>query len=67
MGLKTNDMYKPVQHAPRSVTDKLKVKYKAELKRLVSEGNITPISEFTELIKWIVPVAKNDSSLTLCL
>ena len=41
--------------------------YKAELDRLVKEGIITEVHDHTEWINSIVPVVKEDDSLSLCL
>ena len=61
------DSYKTVQHPPRSVPLGIQSVYKAELDRLVREGNITEVHEHTEWINSIVPVMKEDGSLRLCL
>ena len=65
--IKLKDSYKPVQHPPRSVPLAMQPAYKAELERLVKEGIITEVHEYTEWINSIVPVMKEDSSLRLCL
>ena len=65
--IKLKDSYKPVQHPPRSVPLGMQSAYKAELDRLVKEGIITEVHEYTEWINSIVPVMKEDNSLRLCL
>ena len=58
---------KPVQHPPRAVPEKKKQAYKDELERLCSLGIIEPVERHTEWINSIVPVAKPDGSIRLCL
>ena len=65
--IKLKDFYKPVQHPPRSVPLGMQSAYKAELDRLVREGIITEVHEYTEWINSKVPVMKEDGSLRLCL
>ena len=65
--IKLKDSYKPVQHPPGSVPLGMQSAYKAELDRLVKEGTITEVHDHTEWINSIVPVAKEDGSLRLCL
>ena len=65
--IKLKDSYKPVQHPPRSVPLGMQSVYKAELDRLVKEGIITEVHEYTEWINSIAPVMKEDGSLRLCL
>ena len=64
---KLKDSYKPVQHPTRSVPLGMQSAYKAELDRLVKEGIITEVWEHTDWIKSVMPVMKEDSSLSLCL
>ena len=56
--IKLKDSYKPVQHPSRSVPLGMQSAYKAELDRLVKEGIITEVHEYTEWINSIVPVMK---------
>ena len=65
--IKLQDSYKPVQHTPRSVLLGMQSAYKAGLDRLMKEGIITEVHNHTEWINSVVPVAKEDSSLRLCL
>ena len=65
--IQLKDLYRPVQHPPRSVSLGMQSAYKAELDKLVKEGFITEVHEHTEWINSIVPVMKEDSSLRLCL
>ena len=65
--IQLKDLYRPVQHPPRSVPLGMQSVYKAELDRLVKEGIITEVHEHTEWINSIVPVMKEDNSLRLCL
>ena len=65
--MKLKDLYKPVQHPPRSVPLGLQSAYKAELDRLMREGIITEVHDHTEWINSVVPVVKEDGSLRLCL
>ena len=58
---------KPVQHPPRAVPEKKKEAYKEELERLCSLGIIEPVEGHTDWINSIVPVAKPDGSIRLCL
>ena len=57
----------PVQHPPRAVPEKKKAAYKDELERLSSLGIIEPVEGHTDWINSIVPVAKPDGSIRLCL
>ena len=57
----------PVQHPPRAVPEKKKEAYKDELERLCSLGIIEPVAGHTDWINSIVPVAKPDGSIRLCL
>ena len=57
----------PVQHPPRGVPEKKKEAYKDELERLCSLGIIEPVAGHTDWINSIVPVAKPDGSIRLCL
>ena len=57
----------PVQHPPRAVPEKKKEAYKNELERLCSLGIIEPVAGHTDWINSIVPVAKPDGSIRLCL
>ena len=65
--IKLKELYKPVQHPPRSVPLGMQSAYKVELDRLVKEGIITEVHDHAEWINSIVPVMKEDSSLRLCL
>ena len=65
--IRLKELYKPVQHPPRSVSVAMKNAYKAELDRLTKEGIITEVKEHTEWINSIVPVMKSNGSLRLCL
>ena len=55
----------PVQHPPRAVPEK--EAYKDELERLCSLGIVEPEAGHTDWINSIVPVAKPDGSIRLCL
>ena len=57
----------PVQHPPRAVPENKKEAYKDELERLCSLGIIEPVAGHTDWINSIVPVAKPDGSIRLCL
>ena len=57
----------PIQHPPRAVPEKRKEAYKDELERLCSLGIIEPVAGHTDWINSIVPVAKPDGSIRLCL
>ena len=57
----------PVQHPPKAVLEKKKEAYKDELERLCSLGIIEPVAGHTDWINSIVPVAKPDGSIRLCL
>ena len=57
----------PVQHSPRAVPEKKKEAYKDELEILCSLGIIKPVAGHTDWINSIVPVAKPDGSIRLCL
>ena len=57
----------PVQHPPRAVPEKKKEAYKDELERLCSSGIIELVAGHTDWINSIVPVAKPDGAIRLCL
>ena len=57
----------PVQHPPRAVPEKKKAAYKDELERLSSLEITEPVEGHTDWINSIVPVAKPDGSIRLCL
>ena len=57
----------PLQHPPRAVPEKKKEAYEDELERLCSLGIIEPVAGHTDWIDSIVPVAKPDGSIRLCL
>ena len=57
----------PVQHAPRTVPEKKKEAYIAELKRLCELQIIVPVNTHTEWINSIVPAVKSNGDIRLCL
>ena len=57
----------PLQHPPRTVLEKKKEAYKDELERLSSLSVTEPVAGHTDWINSIVPVAKPDGSIRLCL
>lgn len=59
--------YEAVQHRSRVVPHALRQAYKEQLDKLVQDGIITPVTEYTEWVNSIVPVTKSDGSLRLCL
>ena len=61
------ELTQPVQYPPRAVPEKKKEAYKDELERLCSLGIIEPVAGHTDWINSIVPVAKPDGSIRLCL
>ena len=65
--IKLRNSYKTVQHLLRSVPFGMQSAYKAKLDRLVKEDIITEVHEHTDWINSIVPVMKEDGSITLCL
>ena len=56
-----------IQNPPGAVPEKKKEAYKDELERLCSLGIIEPVVGHTDWIISIVPVAKPDGSIRLCL
>ena len=56
-----------VQQSPTAVPEKKKEAYKDELERLCSLGIIEPVAGHTDWINSIVPVAKPDGLIRLCL
>ena len=58
---------KPVQHPPRAIPEKKKEAYEEELERLCSLGIIETAEGHTDWINSIVPVAKPDGLIRLCL
>ena len=57
----------PVQHPPRAVLEKNKKAYKDGLERLCGLGINPPVARHKDWINSIVPVAKPDGSIRLCL
>jgi hypothetical protein len=61
------DDAKPVQHAARSVPEKKKPAYLAEIQRLLRLGIIAEVKEHTPWINSIVPAQKANGDIRLCL
>ena len=65
--IELKDNYKPVQHVPSTVPVGLQDAYNAELQRLLHEGVIVEVHNYTEWVNSIVPVEKSNGEIRLCL
>ena len=65
--IELKDNYKPVQHAPCTVPVGMQDAYNAELQRLLHEGVIVEVHNYTEWVNSIVPVQKPNGEIRLCL
>ena len=63
--MKLKDSYKPVQHPSWSVPLGMQSAYKAELDRLMKEGIITEVYEYTEWINSKIQVMRRWQSQTV--